>query len=331
MKRRDLILASAAACITCAAVSASAAKRVSRVLYLATMTALNQAEIMERIAQRLGERGFIRGESLELRMIVIPAGAENAAESIRAALVWKPDVVITLGTFVTHETQKATADIPIVFTQVADPRRAGIVRELARPGSNTTGVTQFYIQLAGKRLELVREILPSARRVAVIWDRGHPFWPGFQQEFIDTAAALGLTVLEGDMARGERNLSDCYRQVLPARPDALIPIAPWPSMRRPASAEETMQIFQERTHIPVFHGGILPAADPLLVQLGPDIFDHEGRCADIVARILGGEKPGDISVDRATRILLKINLVTAHRLGIQIPKSVLLRADVVTQ
>ena len=88
-----------------------------------------------------------------------------------------------------------------------------------------------------------------------------------------------------------------------------------------------MQRFQQRTGIPVFYGGIQSVADPLLLQLGAEIADHYGRGADIVARILSGEKPGSISVDQTTRIRLIVNLATARRLGILVPKSVLLRAD----
>ena len=334
MKRREMILASVAACLAHGALAAPRTEQISRVLFLADTTLGppgHMKVLHERIKEKLGEAGYKAGANLDLRMVPILAGGVSVADNIRSELEWKPHVIITHGTFVTRQTQKATSEIPIVFTQVADPLRAGIVREIARPGGNTTGVTQFFLQLVGKLLELIREILPSAKRVAVIWDRGHEYWPGFHQEFIDSAAALGLTVIEGDAARGEGTWEDCYRQVMPQRPEALMPIGPWPNLRRAIRPDEMMQAFQERTRIPVFYGGILRVSDPLLVQLGADFVDHVGRGADIVARVLSGEKPGDIAVDRATRIVLKVNLASARRLGITIPKAVLLRADEVMQ
>lgn len=329
MKRRAFIVGTtAAALLPLLAHSQPPARRVRvAVLYDASAHPNKEgiADTDAALNERLAALGYSAESNLEWNQFYVRIGAGEASDAIGRAIEWKPDVILTEATPLTLAVKKATSTIPVVFMNVADPLGSGVVTSLARPGANITGASQFYARLAFKRLELTREILPEARSVAVAWDRTFTYWAGFHEEFIEAARRLGLRVIEGDMARSPGGWPELLRNVQSARPDALLVLGPWPSQRD--RAPSNFAEFQERTRIPVIFGIINPMRTELLVMLGADNMDHVRRSADILARVMSGERPGDISVDQATRILLQVNLRTARRLGIKVPKSVLLRAD----
>lgn len=182
-----------------------------------------------------------------------------------------------------------------------------------------------------KRLELIRELLPLASRAGVVWDRSFEYYPGFHREYLDLAKRLRLDLIEGDVARHDGDVDRAMNVIERGRPDAATRVNPWPSQRvaRPGAL---LVDFQQRTGIPCVGDSVeFTRTLPLLASMGTVLRDHLRRGADIVAKVLSGMKPADIPVDQETRVMLQVNLLTARKLGIRIPKSVLLRADKVIE
>ena len=283
------------------------------------------------VQNRLGERGYAAGRNLEGRHLIARLDDGGLKEVLREAIAWAPDVLMVEGTSVSRAALNATATVPIVFVNVGDPLRSGLVASMARPGANATGVTTHNVILYFKRLELVRELLPQASRVGVFWDRTFEYYPGFHDEYLDLARRLRLEVIEGDISRHRGELGEAVKVIERVRPDAVTRVNPWPSLRRPDPGALLVGL-QERLGIPcVGDSPNLPGASALLASMGAVPVDHFRRGADVAVQVFLGRKPSDIPVDQETRVLLQVNLQTARKLGIRIPKAVLLRADKVIE
>jgi putative ABC transport system substrate-binding protein len=271
--------------------------------------------------QSLQQLGWTEGSNvrIEERWAGGDAGRVHKYAAELAALA--PDVVLTSGSVTMGPVQQALRTVPVVFVQVVDPVGSGYVDSMARPGGNTTGFTQFEYSLSGKWLELLKEIVPSVRRAAVIRDgtRG----PGNAQfAAIQTVApSLGveLTAINALDVQGlERSINAFARSANGGlivtsggtgfHRDVIIPLA-------------------ARLRLPAVYPYRYYTTDGGLVSYGPNTVDQYRRAAAYVDRILKGEKPADMPVQAPTKYELVINLKTAKALGITVPQSVLSRAD----
>jgi putative ABC transport system substrate-binding protein len=237
----------------------------------------------------------------------------------------KVDVIVTSATG-TLPAKEATRTIPIVMASNADPVVMGIVGSLARPGGNVTGLSQISSELAGKRLELLREIVPNLSRVAVMWNPGGRGSTVNWQEMQNSARTLGLELHSLET----RNLIDIDRAFAEASRAHVGALAITPSplfagnLRRIADLaikNRLPAIFNLREFVD--SGG--------LIAYGPNRTDEFRRAATYVDKILKGAKPADLPVEQPTKFELVINLKTAKALGITIPQSLLLRAEEVIQ
>jgi putative ABC transport system substrate-binding protein len=242
-----------------------------------------------------------------------------AAELVRLHV----DVIVTEGTVATHAARRATPPPPIIFAVAGDPLGAGLVASLARPGANVTGFAVMGSEMAAKRLELLREAVPGATRIAVIWNPDNPSPTPELRETQTTARALGIQI-QSVQVREARTLDDAFVTVARERANAVVVLS-------------DNMLFGEKKHI-----GSLAAqkrlpgiawtrefADDggLLMVYGPDVAEMHRRAADYVDRILKGAKPADLPVEQPTKFELVINLKTAKALGLTIPRSLLGRAD----
>src|SRR5262245_8837850 len=271
--------------------------------------------------QSLQQLGWTEGSNvrIEERWAGGDAGRVHKYAAELAALA--PDVVLTAGSVTMGPVQQALGTVPVVFVQVVDPVGSGYVDSMARPGGNTTGFTQFEYSLSGKWLELLKEIVPSVTRAAVIRDatRG----PGNAQfAAIQTVApSLGveLTAINAlDIQGLERSITAFARSANGSlivtsggtgfHRDVIIPLA-------------------ARLRLPAIYPYRYYTTDGGLVSYGPNTVDQYRRAAAYVDRILKGEKPADMPVQAPTKYELVINLKTAKALGITVPQSVLGRAD----
>ncbi len=247
--------------------------------------------------------------------------AENAAELVRL----KVDVIVTVATPPTLAAKQATAVIPIVFAAVSDPVGPGLVASLARPGGNVTGLANQTSDTAGKKLELLREAVPGLRRLAIIANVGNPASVLDMGEAQATASALGLEVTTSKIQRAE-DISPAF-DALKGRADALY-VCVDPLVNTHRIRINTLAL---AARLPTMHGLREYVEAGGLMSYGANLPDLLRRAADYVDKILRGAKPGDIPVEQPTRFDLIINLTTAKALGLEMPPSLLARADEVIE
>ena len=276
---------------------------------------------MAAFKQGLQQLGWTEGSNvrIEERWAGGDAGRVHKYAAELAALA--PDVVLTSGSVTIGPIQQALRTVPIVFVQVVDPVGSGYVDSMARPGGNTTGFTQFEYSLSGKWLELLKEIVPSVTRAAVIRDatRG----PGNAQfaaiQTVASSLGVELTAINALDVQGlERSITAFARSAN----GGLIVTSGGTGFHR-----DVIISLAARLRLPAVYPYRYYATDGGLVSYGPNTVDPHRRAAAYVDRILKGEKPADMPVQAPTKYELIINLTTAKALGITVPQSVLGRAD----
>jgi len=234
----------------------------------------------------------------------------------------KGDVLASLGTPATLAAKRATMTIPIVMESLSDVVRIGLVPNLARPEGNVTGVSGFAPELSGKRLELIHEIFPRAKRIAVLANRANPVAAPILHETELAGQRLGMKLHVVDV-RKSAELEPAFETMRREHTDALVLIAD------PLLFSERLLIVQlaARGRVPaVYETRLFPESGGLL-SYGPLAQERFQRMAVYVDRILRGARPGELPIEQPTKFELVINLKTAKALGLTIPPSLLLRAD----
>ena len=270
--------------------------------------------------QRLGELGWVEGRTIAIEYRWNEGQPDRTAEIAVEFVRQKVDVIVTSGPAVAIVKQ-AAPDIPIVFAIANDPIGSGVVASLARPGGNVTGLSLQASDLAGKRLERLREIVPSLHHLAIVFNAGYPSAVAEMREVEAAARALGLEVTPLEIRRAE-DIAHALT-ALKAQSDALYVVG-------------DALILANRAHIialalgarlpAIFNSRSLVEAGGLM-SYGPSFPDLFRRAADMVDKILRGMKPGNIPVEQPTKFEFVINLTTAKVLGLTIPASFLSLAD----
>jgi putative ABC transport system substrate-binding protein len=307
---------------------ALAQTRIARIGYLVQSPLVDppSAERAAFIAE-LDKLGWTVGRNLEIEYRSAenePAFLEDQAKDLAQMNL---DVIVAASGVGAGAAKMATSQIPIVFTQHPDPVGAGLVRSLAHPGSNVTGVSYVSPELAGKRLELLREVLPSAHRIAMIW-----------ASYIDALSAreVRLTAsfakqmgmgLETRSIGSAESLVAWFEQVGRSKPEALIVLADL----KMVSYRDILVEHGRRLKLPIFAGWPDVVRAGALLSYSPSFVELFRRSAHYVNKILRGAKPGDLPVEQPTGFHLAVNLSTARALGLKVPQSVLLRADEVIE
>jgi ABC-type uncharacterized transport system substrate-binding protein len=269
---------------------------------------------------RLGELGWTDGRTVAIEYRWSEGRNERYAEIAAEFVRLKVDVIVTVGSAV-PTVRQATGTIPIVFAVAIDPVGSGLVASLAKPGGNVTGLSLQAAHLAGKRLEILRELIPGLRRLAIVYNAGNDQTVLEMSETEAAAKTLNL-----DLARLEiRRMQDIAPafETLNPRADALyvvvdqLVVANLMRILTFALSTKLPMIFSTRDF--VRSGG--------LMSYGPSYADLFRRAADYVNRILRGAKPADMPVEQPTKFELVLNLTTAKALGVTVPEAFLLRAD----
>ena len=273
---------------------------------------------------RLHELGWIEGRTVAIEYRWTEGRPEHAAEFAAELVRLKPDVIVTNYSSAPRVKQ-ATSVIPIVFVLGNDPLGTGLVTNLARPGSNVTGLSVQQADIAGKRLELLREVVPGLRRLAIIANAGFADVALEIDELQTTARTLGLEVAIFEIRRAE-DIAPAF-EALKNQADALYVV-----VNALITANRTRIItFALTARLPM----ILNTRDYVqagaLISYGPNFPTLFRRAAEYVDKILRGTKPGEIPVEQPTKFELAVNLTTAKALGLTIPESFLLRADEVIE
>jgi putative ABC transport system substrate-binding protein len=277
------------------------------------------------LVERLRELDWIEGRTLAIEYRWTEGRAERVFEIAAEFARLKVDVIVTSGTPQVLAAKRATSVIPIVFATAGDPVDAGLVASLARPGGNVTGLALQSTELTGKRLELLREVLPSLRRLALLGNPQNPSDALEMHQVEATARTLTLEILTLPVQRPEE-IEPAFES-LKGRAQALYVIS------SPLAATKQVQInaLALAAKIPTMHHTREYVETGGLMSYGPNFHDHYRRAADLVDKILRGTKPADIPVEQPTNFDLTINLKTAKALGLTIPPTLLARADKVIE
>jgi putative ABC transport system substrate-binding protein len=321
MKRRQFITIFGGAAATWPlAAGAQQAGKLPTVGFLGTGTPATHALWLTGFVQRMRELGWIEGRNLAIEHRWAEGRSERFAEIAAEFVRLKVDVIVTGGS-ATLAAMQATSTIPIVFAVGTDPVGAGYVASLARPGGNATGLSQQRTETAGKRLEILREVVPSIRRLAIMANVGNPSTVLEMREVQTIARTLGLEVVRHEI-RGAEDIASGF-EALKGRVDALYvasePLLLTNRVRIITLAQNAKlpTMFSVREYVEA--GG--------LMSYGPNFPDLYRRAADFADKILRGAKPADIPVEQPIKFDLVVNLTTAKALGLTIPESFLLRAD----
>jgi putative tryptophan/tyrosine transport system substrate-binding protein len=309
------------------AAEAQQAEKVYRVGLLALLPNADTTREMKALKKRLRDLGYIEGENLMFDYRSAEGRPERLATLAAQLLQLGPDVIIAGGGTLTAQAAKqATRTVPIVMAGVGDPIASGLVTTLARPGGNITGLSTLAPDIAGKRLEFLRDALPTVNQVAVLANPMTPFVAQALKVVGDAARALRVQIHVVEMTAPDQ-LDRVFEAVLSAKPRALLVL-------------EDPLTFALRTQIAALAAQHrLPSASGFrdfvevggLMSYGTDLADLASRAAIYVDKILKGTNPADMPVEQPTKFELVINVKTAKALGLTIPTSLLARADEVIE
>jgi putative ABC transport system substrate-binding protein len=277
--------------------------------------------------QGLNDAGYVEGRNVAIEFRWAE-GQYNRLPTLLADLVQRQVSVLAATTTPGALAAKAaTTSIPVVFATDGDPVQLGLVASLSRPGGNVTGATQLNVEVAPKRVELARELIPTARIIALLVNPANPL---AQPVLGDSQAAagvlgLGLHVVE---ARNEREFDAAFKAALEERADALVIASADPLF---GSRAELLGTLALHYRLPAIHQFRRFAAAGGLASYGGNFIDSYRQVGVYTGRVLKGERPGDLPVQQSTKLELILNLKTANALGIDVPRTLLARADEVIE
>jgi putative tryptophan/tyrosine transport system substrate-binding protein len=327
MKRREFITLLSGAAVAWP-LAARAQERMRRIGVLSPWPT-DDAEGRDRVAafsQALRQLGWIDGQNVRIDYRFGDGKADTMRKFAAELVALAPDVILALSSAAITPLLEATRAVPIVFAGVADPVAAGYVESLARPGGNATGFTVYEYSIAGKWLELLKEIAPSVTRAAILRETGIAAGPDLFGAIQALGPSLGLelrAVNVRDASEIERALT-AFAQV----PNGGVIATGSPQQ---AAHRELIIALAAKHRLPAIYNARFFVAAGGLASYGADFLDQSRRAAGYVDRILKGEKPADLPVQAPTKYELVVNLKTARALGLDLPATVLARADEVIE
>lgn len=323
MRRREFIAAvGGAAALPFAAL---AQRPMPLVGFLSSEALSTMAARLAAYRKGLGEVGYAEGSNvyIEYRWA---EGQYSRLPGFAKELVGRQVSVIAANAPAVVPAQKATKTIPVVFFTGLDPVKAGLVASFNRPGGNLTGVGLLNAELVPKRVELLRELLPAAKRVVLLVNPGNPNTETVKRDSAAAASAMGLE-LEVVTAASERQLTDAFAALAQRRPDALLigPDAVFTSL------QGRLSVLAIQFKMPAIYQNREFAAEGGLMSYSGSIIEAYRQIGIYTGRILKGERPADLPVQQLTKVELIVNLRTAKLLGVPVPQTLLARADEVIE
>jgi putative tryptophan/tyrosine transport system substrate-binding protein len=322
MRRREFItLLGGTAALWPLVAHAQQGGKLATIGLLGSGTAAAQSTWTAAFAQRMRELGWIEGRNLTIEYRWAEGHTERLAGLANELVRLNVDVILTHNTPPPLAAKQATSVIPIVFATAGDPVGSGIVASLARPGGNITGLSSEIPDAAGKKLELLREVVPGLHRLATLADVNNPYATLDVRKINQAARALGIEIANFEIRRSEE--LDSTFEMLKGRTDALY-VLPVPLLFANRVRMNTLAL---GARLPTLHGGREYVEAGGLMSYGPNWPSMWRRAADLVDKILRGAKPADIPVEQPTEFNLVINLTTAKALGLRIPDKLLAIAN----
>lgn len=300
--------------------------KVWRIGVLETQSMAMNAVNLDAFHRGLRELGYVEGKNLLIEYRSADGRPERFVELANEVVRSKVDVIVTRGTPATQAAKNATGIIPIVATAISDPVRTGLVKSLARPGGNVTGLEPFASELGPKRVELLRETIPGITRIGVLGDMTNAAVPPFWKEIESTARSLGIEAQLLDVRKPE-DLGPAFEFAIRQRAGALVV-----AIDALVHVNRTAIVALAAKHrLPAIYAGKDFVDAGGLMSYGVNYPQLYYRTATYVDKIFKGAKPGDLPIEQPTKLELVINLRTAKALGVTIPPTLRLRADEVIE
>jgi ABC-type uncharacterized transport system substrate-binding protein len=327
VKRRDFItLLSGMAVGWPLPLRAQQQAKVARIGFLGNSTPELEANLIGPFREGLRDHGYEEGRNIHIEYRWAEGKYERFPTLIAELIASKVEIIVTAGTPASLAVKKAASSTPLVMIAVGEPVATGLVTSLARPGGNITGVTSISPEIEGKRLEMLREVVPSVSHIAVLWNAGSPVQVIQEKETRAAAQALGMKMLSLGV-RTQEEIEGAFTTILREKPSALFVLAD----RLFLHHRKRIMDFAAQHRLPGVHAYRELVEAGGLMSYGPSYAGMHRRAAYFVDRILKGTNPGDLPVERPATFELIVNLKAARALGLAIPPSLILRADEVME
>lgn len=274
----------------------------------------------------LKERGYVEGQNVTFDVRAAQGDAMRLPTLAAELVSQSPDLLYCVAGPEARACQKATSSIPIVFTQAGDPVKLGLVRSLARPGGNITGIGSLRAELTAKRLELFKELVPTLRRVLVTYDSREPEERAALASARTASERTGVTLLERAVTAAPE-IEPGLAMLAPGGRDGILVVQPGLNLNIPGRSLEVAT----SNKIPTMYPASFWSNFGALASYGPDQYLQGRQAARLADRILSGTAPGELPVELPDRIEFIVNLKTVKLLGLEAPPAILLRADRVIQ
>jgi putative tryptophan/tyrosine transport system substrate-binding protein len=322
-RRRELLIAlGMGAFVAPFGARAQPAGRIFQIGYIGNSSRALELSLVDGFRQGLRERGYTEGSNINVQYRWAD-GEPRAFQALITELIARNvEVLVVSGTPAALAAKKATSTVPIVMATVGDAVGAGIIPSLARPGGNITGLTSLVTQLEGKQVQILHELVPKIRHLALLVNLDNPLTPPVLKSTLAAAHSFRIPVRVFDV-RTRNELEPAFDAIAKAKSDALVVL---PDRTILASRARLVQFAAQR-RLPAIYPFSEFVEEGGLIFYGPNFADMFRRAASYVDKILKGATPADLPVEQPTKFELVVNLKTAKALGIKIPNSILVGAD----
>src|SRR6476660_7461526 len=320
MKRRDFIILLGGA--TAWPLVARAQGRIPRVGFMGNSTAALEVNLVDSFREGLRELGYEEGRNIAIEYRWADGRYERFAALVAELIAAKVEVIVTAGTPAALAVKKATTTVPLVMVAVGDPVGTGLVPSLARPGGNLTGLSSIAPDLEGKRLQLLREVVPALSHVAMFVNSFNPFHVSSMKQARAAAQAMGIKLQLHDIGKSE-DLDGAFAAIREERPDALLILADRIFLHN----RERLMDFTREQRLPNVNAYKELVEVGGLMSYGPSYEDMHKRAAIYVDKILKGAKPADLPIEQPNKFTFIVNLKAAKALGVTVPSQLLGLAD----
>jgi len=323
MKKRIIGFALSAVLLA-VSVSAQAQQsgKIPRIGFLGNSTLDLEANLVGPFREGLRALGYVEGKNILIEYRWAEGKYERFPALIGELVAQKVEIIVTAGTPASLAVKKAAPSIPLVMIAVGDPIGTGLIESLANPGGNATGLTSMAVDLEGKRLELLREVIPKLSHVAVFWNPTNPFQANSEKELQAAARAFKMKVLSLGVQAPEQ-FDNAFATIRKERPRALLVLADRLFLHHRTRIME----FAIKNRLPGVYAYVELVEAGGLMSYGPSYADMHRRAATFVDKILKGRKPSDLPVEQPMKFELVINLKAAKQIGLTVPQWTLMKAD----
>jgi ABC-type uncharacterized transport system substrate-binding protein len=321
MRRREFIRLLGGAVVAWPLAS-SAQSKIARIGFMGNSTAALEANLVDAFREGLREHGYEEGRNIAIEYRWADGEYERFPALVTELIAAKVDVIVTAGTPAALAMKKATTTVPLVMVAVGDPVGTGLVPSLARPGGNLTGLSSIAPDLEGKRLQLLREVVPALSHVAMFVNSLNPFHVSSMRQAHAAAQAMGIKLQLHDISKSE-DLDGAFAAIREERPDALLILADRIFLHN----RERLMDFTEEQRLPNVNAYKELVEVGGLMSYGPSYEDMHKRAAIYVDKILKGAKPADLPIEQPSKFTFIVNLKAAKALGLTVPSQLLGLAD----